>query len=354
MSGLLAADQVAVLLHVLGDILVSDRGLLIADAQLIQRLVQAHVGHDGGDDLGIAEHAALLQVLGGEIEDVVAVADVSFLVYRQAAVRVPVKGKADVQLVLQHVFLKLLDMGGAAVDVDVQSVRVVGDHIGVGAQGVKDALGHHPGTAVGTVQADTLALVGAGCERDQVTEVAVTPGSVVDGLADVGALGVGKLLVAVQISLNAVQEALFHLVAVGIDELDSVVIIGIVAGGNHDAAVKVVRSRNIGDARRAGDMQQVGVRARCGEPGAESRFEHIARAAGVLADHDLGLMVFSVVPAEIPADLEGVINGQVLVGLTAKSVRSKILPHFVSFFLEIRFFTNAVCSPPSRRHAPSC
>ena len=281
----------------------------------------------------------------------VTVADVPLLVHGQAAVRVSVKGEADIQLVLKHILLQLFDVGGAAVDVDVQAVRVVGDHIGIGAEGVKDALGHHPGAAVGAVQADTLALVGAGREGDQVAEIAVPAGGIVDGLADVGALGIGKLLVAVeigadvgalgirklliavQIGLNAVQKALFHLVAVGIDELDSVVIIGVVAGGNHDTAVKVVRSRDVGDARRAGDVQQIGVRSRGSESGTQCGLKHVAGAARVLADHDLGLMVLSVVPAEIPADLEGVINGQVLVGLAAKSVRSEILPHFVSFFL---------------------
>ena len=233
--------------------------------------------------------------------------------------------------------LQLFDMGRAAVDVDVQAVRVVGDHIGVGAEGVKNALGHHPGAAVGAVQADALALVGAGREGNQVAEIAVPAGGIVDGLADVGALGIGKLLIAVEIGLDAVQQALFHLVAVGIDELDSVVVIGVVAGGDHNAAVEIVRPSDIGHARRTGDMQQIGIGTGSGKTGTQRGLEHVARAAGVLADHDLGFVILSVVPAEIAADLKGVIDGQVLVGLSAKSVSSEILPHFVSFFLRFDF-----------------
>ena len=85
-------------------------------------------------------------------------------------------------------------------------------------------------------------------------------------------------------------------------------------------------------------MQQIGVGAGSGKAGTQRGLEHVARAAGVLADHDLGLVILSVVPAEIAADLKGVIDGQVLVGLSAKSVSSEILPHFVSFFLRFVFF----------------
>ena len=357
MSGLLAADQVAVLLHVLGDILVPDRGLLIPDAQFIQRLVQAHVGHDGGDDLGVAEHAALLEVLCGEIEDVVAVADVPLLVHRQAAVRVSVKGEADIQLVLKHMLLKLFDVGGAAVDVDVQAVRVVGDHIGIGAEGVKNALGHHPGAAVGAVQADALALVGAGREGNQVAEIAVPAGGIVDGLADVGALGIGKLLIAVEIGLDTVQEALFHLVAVGIDELDSVVVIGVVAGGDHDAAVEIVDARDIGNAGRGGNMEHIGVRAGSRDAGDQGMLQHIAGSTGVLADDHAGLVIPTVIPADEPSDLIGMLYGQDLVDLAAKTIRSEIFSHGSLLTAAWRLRSPCRRSHPdgaaARRRAPS-
>ena len=101
----------AVFLHILGNIFVADRCLFIADAQLVERLVEAHVRHDGGDDLGIAELAALLQEFGGEVKDMVAVDDISFLIHRQAAVGVAVEGKAHIQIVRNHKAAQVLDMG---------------------------------------------------------------------------------------------------------------------------------------------------------------------------------------------------------------------------------------------------
>ena len=77
-------------------------------------------------------------------------------------------------------------------------------------------------------------------------------------------------------------------------------------------------------------MQQIGVRTGGGQSGAERVLEHIARAAGVLADHDLGLMILSVKPAEIAADPESMIHGQVDVGLTAEPIGSKVFTHLYS------------------------
>ena len=121
-AGLLAADQVAVLAHVFGNVLVAHGGLFIADAELIERLVQAHVGHDGGDDLGIAEGAVLLHILGAEVHDMVAVDLVALLVHGEAAVGVAVKGEAHVEMVVDNELLEIMYMRRAAVDVDVQAV----------------------------------------------------------------------------------------------------------------------------------------------------------------------------------------------------------------------------------------
>ena len=80
-------------------------------------------------------------------------------------------------------------------------------------------------------------------------------------------------------------------------------------------------------------MQQIGVCPGRGQAGAERIFKHVAGTAGVLADDDLRLMLPSVVPAEIASDAEGVIDGQVFVGFTAKTIRSEILSHFVYLLL---------------------
>ena len=96
--------------HVLRDVFVAHGRLFIADARLIERLVQAEVGHDRRNDLGIAEAALGLHVARADIEDLVAVDDRAVFVHGQAAVSVAIEGKAHIQPVETDVLLQVFDM----------------------------------------------------------------------------------------------------------------------------------------------------------------------------------------------------------------------------------------------------
>ena len=206
----------------------------------------------------------------------VAVDNVALLVHGEAAVRIPVEGKADVEPVLQNEVTQALDMGGAAVNVDIESVGMVVDDIGVSAEGIKDALRHLPGAAVGTVKADAVILIGARSKGDEVADIAIAPGGIVHRAAYLLAFGIGQIRAVVDIRLYRVEKLLIHLLAVGVDELYAIVIIRVVAGGDHYAAVKIVGARDVGNAGRAGDVQQVRVRTGGRQARAERRFKHIA------------------------------------------------------------------------------
>ena len=258
----------------------------------------------------------------------VAVYFVALLVDGKAAVSVAVKGKADVKPVVDNELLEVVYMRRAAVDVDVQTVGLVCEHVGVRTEGVEHALCHLPCAAVGAVKADPASLVGARREGDEVAYIAVAAGGVVHRAADLLALGVGQLLIGVEVFLYLVEQGLFHLLAVAVEELYAVVIVRIVACRDHDAAVEIVRARDVGHARRRGDVQQVRVRTGGREPRAERRFKHIARTAGVLAyDHLCPVRLAAVVPAEIAAYAEGVVDCQIYVCFPAEAVSSEIFTH---------------------------
>ena len=258
----------------------------------------------------------------------VAVYLVALFVDGKAAVSVAVKGEADVKAVVDNELLEIMYMRRAAVDVDVQSVRLVCEHVCVRAEGVEHALCHLPSAAVGAVKADPASLVGARREGDEVAYVAVASGGVVHRAADLLTLGVGQLLIGVEVFLDLIEQGLFHLLALAVEELYAVVVIRVVACGDHNAAVKIIRARDVGHARRGGDVQQVRVRAGGGKPRAERRFKHIARAAGVLADNDLCPVRFAaVVPAEVAANAECVVDCQIYVCFPAEAVSSEIFTH---------------------------
>ena len=328
MPRLFAAYEVAVGPHVLPDVLVADGGLLVAYAHGVERLVQAEVRHDGRDERIGVEPAAVLHVLCAHVHDLVAGDVFAVLVHGEASVRVAVEGEAYVQPLLFHELLKRPDMRRAAVHVDIYTVRPVADDVGIRPECVEHALGYHPGAAVGAVEPDLHVLVRVRREADEVADIPVPSRGVIHRPAYVRTGGVGRLgQLAVEVFLYLVEDILLHLLALGIQQLDAVINIGVVARAYHHAAVEVVHTRDIRHARSRRDVQQVGVRARGREPRRKRALEHVARAPRVLAYDYLGLVLPAVVPAYEAAYLECVFRGEVHVGLAPEAVCSEILAH---------------------------
>ena len=87
--------------------------------------------------------------------------DITLFIHAQATVSITVIGKTDVQPLLYHKLLQALDVGRASVVVDVQSVGLCIDDIGIGTQRIKHRLSNTPACTVGAVQTnlDTLERV---------------------------------------------------------------------------------------------------------------------------------------------------------------------------------------------------
>ena len=218
-------------------------------------------------------------------------------------------------------------MRRAAVAVDVRAVGRIADDIRIRAERVEDILCHHPRAAVGAVKADLHPLVRVRGQADEITDVAVAAGGIVLRAADVRARSKRDLQIAVEIVLDLVNDALLHLFTGAVEQLDAVVRKGIVARADHDAAVKIVRTDDVGHARRRCDVHEIGVRARGRQAGGQRIFKHIAGSTGIFADHDRALVLPAVIPAEKPADPVGVLHRQAHVGLTAEAVSTKIFGH---------------------------
>ena len=158
MSGLLAADAVAVPDHVLVNVLVADLRLGIADPGLVKSLIKPEIGHDCSHDSVVEEFSSLLHILAVDVQDMVTGDDIALFIDTQAPVRISVISKSDVQMVVQDELPKVLDVGGAAVGIDVQAVRLIVDDIGLGAERIENALRDRPRRSVRDVEADALAV----------------------------------------------------------------------------------------------------------------------------------------------------------------------------------------------------
>ena len=268
--------------------------------------------------------------------------DIALLVHTQAAVSIAIKGKANVQTVLYHELLQALDMGRTSIIVDVQTVRLVVDNVGVSTQSVKHTLSDIPACTVGAVQTDLNALEGVDTQRDQVAHVAVTACHIVHGAADVLPVCKGQLrpvLVkymefAVDVVLHQQQGLLGHLLTVAIDQLDTVIIVRVVAGRDHDAAIKVIHASDVSHTGRSSDMQQVSVCSGGGQSCDQTVLEHIGAAAGVFADYNACRLVVAialaehiVIPAQKATNLVGMVGSQINTSFTTEAIGPKILSH---------------------------
>ncbi len=359
-AGLLAADEVAVLLHVLVDVAVAHGGLFIGDAQAVQGLIETEVGHDGGDHGVGGELAVLLHILGHDIHDLIAVDHLATLVHGQAAVGVAIEGEAHVHVVLPDVLLEALDVGGAAAGIDVDAVGLGVDDAGLGTQGVEHGAADHPGAAVGAVQRHLAPVEGAGGQAGEVADVAVAAGIEVHGAADLILGGPGDLgQVAVDIALDLILEVVVHLLALAVHQLDAVVIIGIMAGGNHDAAVEGLGAGDVADAGGGGDVEKVGVAAGGGDACGQGGLVHVGGTTGILADDDAGLVAGvegGVMVAQEAAGEEGVAGRQVNAGLAAETVGAEIFAHRNTLLIDPFCGTAALwrAEPSSSGHGFFC
>ena len=84
-----------------------------------------------------------------------------------ATVRIPIIGKTHVHSILHHIFLQSLNMGRTSIVVDVGAIRLGVDHVGFGAESIKNSLGNVPGASVGTVQRHLHAAEGIDTQRDR-------------------------------------------------------------------------------------------------------------------------------------------------------------------------------------------
>ena len=119
MAALLTTDTAAVLRHVLIDILVAHGGLSITDALFVKGLIQTKVGHDGRDHRIGQQLAALFHIAAIDIQNMVAGDDIAFFVHAQAAIRIAIIGKTDIQALFHNKLLQTLDVGRSSVQVDV-------------------------------------------------------------------------------------------------------------------------------------------------------------------------------------------------------------------------------------------
>ncbi len=238
---------------------------------------------------GLARRPSACQLSAIDGEDLVAVDDVALLVDDDHAVGVAVERDADVGAHLPHLLRQRLGRGRADVVVDVEAVGLDADLDHFRAEfpqrlgrdlvgGAVGAIDHHPQA----VEARRRAAASAWrirCSAPATSSMRLARPSSGD-LASRPARS--SSISASMLRLDLVRQ----LEPVGPEQLDAVVLVKVVGGGDHHAEVAAHRPGQHRHRRRRRRAEQQHVHADRGEAGDHRVFDHVAGKAGVLADDD--------------------------------------------------------------------
>ena len=151
-----------------------------------------------------------------------------------------------------------------------------------------------------------------------------------------------QLKTIIQIILHQSDDLLFHFLTLAIDQLDPVIIIGIMAGRDHNTTVKAIGTGNISHRRRCCHVEKISIRSGRHQSANQRILKHIAGTSGILADHDPGCSrlsgppaQFIIIPSQKTPDLKCMIRRQRNTRFSTEAICTKIFSHFLLSFVLI-------------------
>ncbi len=338
MPGLLAAQRVPVLLHLLEHVAVPHRRLDDLQALPLQRQLEPEVRHDRRDD-GVGAQCGTLPHRQREYgHDLVAVHLLTGVVDGEAPVRVTVVRDAERGPVLDDRGLEQTEVGGTAALVDVEPGRLGADGDDLGT-GLPERLRRDPGGgAVRLVEDDLQPVQPVGQHADEVGDVLVGPLPVLPHAPHARARrpvprGTGAVLLVD--GLDTLLQLVVELVPAAGEELDPVVGHGVVARGEHDTEVGAELGGEEGDrgGRQHAHLEDVDTGA--GEARDDGGFQELPGRARVPSDH--GGRAVTLEGARLgqyvrrgDGEAKSHLGRQIRVGDTAHAVRAEESSHLSS------------------------
>ena len=322
---LFAAQSQPVFLHRFQHITVADGGDHDLAADPPHRLMQSEITHDGRHQGVVPQRLLPDQFMGQNHHDLVAVHQPSLLVHGQTAVSVAIESQAQVGLPFQHSRLQRFHVGGPTVIVDIQAVRRAVQDLGVHSQPGQNRRCSFAGGAVGAVNDDPQAGQGF---LDRTAEKILVFRNPVVSITD-RSHGFPRrpgqcLHAAGHDFLQFVLDRIGQFVARAAEKFDTVVAEWIVRSGNDDAGCGVGTAGEPSDARSGNHAEDRGIAAGRTDSGAQRRFQHLSRNAGVPADQKCRFFLFPAkIPGRGPTQAERQLRRQFSVGDAPDSICAK-------------------------------
>ena len=337
MAGPLAAEVGAQLDHLFQDVFVPHLGSDEADAGFPEGFFQSHVAHGRGHDRARLEQAPAGQEAGQDMEGVIAVEQAAVLVGPKGPVGVAVEGNAEIRPFADDGRGHAFWMEGTASGVDVPAVRrrVQGDRIG--PDGPEDVGGDARAGSLAAVE-DDLETAGQAHALETVDQEFFV---IVDQAAFHGRGTVVGRRRHTGLGENGFLEARFpgigDLHALGRENLDAVVAVGVVRGGDDGAGAEGMDQGQVADPRCRNDPRGMKSPSGIGDAADELRLDPFAGLAGVPADEHFGRQSFFPQQSDQrpSQDIDGRPVQRIFAGDGPHSVGSEKLFHMLVFRLQL-------------------
>ena len=183
------------------------------------------------------------------------------------------------------VFAELFEVGRAAVGVDISAVRFGVQDMALGSKPLEQQLRGAACRAVGAVERDSHAVERIERGAFQVVDVVLDGVRGARDATDI--LGRRELWFGLLVEhdrLDALLELILELIAVLVEYFDSVVLVGVVRRGYHDARVRLVLADKVSDRRRGHDSEVDDVGSDRAESGSERGREHFRGNSRIHSD----------------------------------------------------------------------
>jgi hypothetical protein len=328
MARLLAADIEAVLAHMFEHVAVADGRALERQADALKMPLQPEIGHDGGDDAGPGEPPLVAPALRHHGHQLIAIDHMPLLVDDEHAIRIAIERDAEIGPHFLHLAHQRIGRGGADLAIDVEPVRLDADRNDFRAE-LPERFGRDlVGGAIRAIDDDAQAGERNLARQGALGEFDIARPGRFDAFGAAERLGLGEMRrhVGVDQFLDLALDGVGELEPVRPEELDAVILVEIVRGGDHHADIGPHRARHHGDGGGRNRAEQEHVHADGEKPGGQRLLDHVAGQARILADHDA--MAVIAVREDDPrrlADAQREFRGDLPVSGTAYAIGAEIL-----------------------------
>ena len=265
------------------DIAIADLRAFELDALLAQRHFESEVAHHRPDHRTLQRSGALARSRD-DVDELVAIDDAAKAIDHDEPIAVAVERDARGGAHAGNGELQEAGRGRAAAVIDVAAVRRAADRNDFRAEIGERARHHFVAGAVGAIDDELHALERHALGQRLGAEVLIVAARLVDARGAAQVHRRTRDRAAVELGLDGFFDFIGKLAAVGVEELDAVVVIQIVRRADDDAEVAIELAREIGDARSGQRPDQHDVDARGDEARLERGLEHVSRQPSVLAD----------------------------------------------------------------------